>query len=531
MEQAHVVGMGQAALRRPVAGQWTRRARPSGAARVRPRYFLGGALLILLVAFVLRMWDLGAASLWTDEGLSALRAQADLSQSLDSILSSGNQTPLYFMLLRPLPNHNDVLLRLPSTMFGLLGVALIMFMGVRLYHDHHLALWAGALLAVNPYHVWLSRTARPYALIFVLALMIGYLFLQLAQGRRPPWIWAAFTLISAFAYLTHYTMLALPAAQFLVFVLVMRHERRLFKGWVIAQALACVPVLGWLVVLIQHPVNVGPAWVPVPTLSDIPLTLWSMMLGYDGALEWPLFPALMIASLGLSLAVYGAVRDRYANRTNLLWALLIAAPLVVTFSISATLVSFYVDRYFMVFLPALLFLVVQGVRRAPRPLANVGLGVIALTGAFSVGSGFYTGTFQRANYREAADFIAREYKPGDTLFIERRNVQDVFMRYFTPRSKEIPEVVLLSDTPDMAPYETAGRRLWVVYRNPHEDIHRQGAMPPFDPFQKGLSPLGDWLHDHREMVLRHRAFNGVTVLELQMGERILAGSPFGTNFE
>ena len=38
-----------------------------------------------------------------------------------------------------------------------------------------------------------------------------------------------------------------------------------------------------------------------------------------------------------------------------------------------------------------------------------------------------------------------------------------------------------------------------------------------------MSPTGDWLIPRRDMILRERMFNGVAVLELQMGERILAG--------
>ena len=42
----------------------------------RPRYFIGEALLILLAGFILRMWNLGGASLWTDEALTAIRARS-----------------------------------------------------------------------------------------------------------------------------------------------------------------------------------------------------------------------------------------------------------------------------------------------------------------------------------------------------------------------------------------------------------------------------------------------------------------------
>ena len=318
-------------------------------------------------------------------------------------------------------------------------------------------------------------------------------------------------------------MLALPAAEFLVFVVLTRRDWQFLKRWVAVQVVACVPVLAWLFVLINHPVNVGPAWVPTPGLSDIPLTLWSMTIGYNGLRELYTLPAVLIISLGMGFGSYAAFQEMRKDPANLLWFWLIAATLTVAFGISAFIISFYVDRYFMMFLPGLLFLTIYGVRRAPRLVANGALAVVALTALGNILFTFHSGAYQRSDYRGAAEFIAREYKPGDAVIIERQNVEDVFTRYFEPGSKESPELVLLSDTPDTTPYEMTGRRVWVIYRNPNEDIHQQGAMPDFDPLQPGMSPTGDWLIPRRDMILRERMFNGVAVLELQMGERILAG--------
>nr|MBP8974772.1 hypothetical protein [Anaerolineae bacterium] len=110
---------------------------------VGPRYFLAGALLIMVIGLVLRLWNLGSASLWTDEVLTAIRAQAPFRESLKSIMSSGNQTPVYFLSLRLFPNSTETLLRLPSALFGLLGVALLMAVTLRLYRNPEMALWAG----------------------------------------------------------------------------------------------------------------------------------------------------------------------------------------------------------------------------------------------------------------------------------------------------------------------------------------------------------------------------------------------------
>jgi hypothetical protein len=65
----------------------------------------------------------------------------------------------------------------------------------------------------------------------------------------------------------------------------------------------------------------------------------------------------------------------------------------------------------------------------------------------------------------------------------------------------------------------------VIYRNPIEDIHRTGAMPEFDPFKPGLSPLGDWLIPRHDQVTAIYEFNGVTVLLLEQNKLAVENDP------
>lgn len=478
----------------------------------RPRYFLAEALLILLVGFVLRVWNLGGASLWTDEALTAIRAQTALDNSLQSIFSAGNQTPFYFMSLRLLPVDSDMLLRLPSALWGILGIALLMVAAVRLFHRYDLALAAGLLLSVNPYHVLLSRTARPYALIFALALAISTSFLLILRGNRRRGLWIAFAASSLLGYITHYTLFALPATQVVMLAIFARNDRALLTRWAAAQAIAVFPVLLWLSLLTQQTVAVGPEWVPIPAPRDLLLTLWNMTLGYSGEWKWYLAPGVMLVSLGLLSGAVTIVMQWWAERENLYWLLLAGLTLVVTFTISATIVSFYVDRYFMMALPAVLFVLLYGLAQWPRWLRNGALLVVTGTALYMVLFSFQTGTFTRADWRGAADYVAQHRQPGDVVITERDNARQAFERYFEQDNAALGEDVTLLAALDEQAVSAAPRRLWVLYRNPIEDVHRQGTMPAFDPFKRGVSTLGDWLADHRDQVRETRVFRGVTVL-------------------
>jgi len=493
--------------------------------RVGPSYFFVGALLVMVVGLLLRLWNLGTASLWTDEVLTALRAQAPFRESLRSLMSAGNQTPLYFWSLRLLPNSTEALLRLPSALLGLLGIALLMAVVLRFYRDREMALWAGALLAVNPFHVWLSRTARPYSMVFVLSLIVTFSFFQLWRGHRSRRVWLVFTLTSLIAYATHFTTAALLGAQGMLFAFAYLAERRLrpwFRQWVAAQIVAAVPALTWTYVVLSRLDKEVTQWIARPELRDIPLTLWNMTLGYNGEFEWALVPGLMIVTLGLVFGVSYALSEQRRNEHNFYWLWLFVGPLTFTFLLSTLIVSIYVDRYFMVFLPALLVLIVQGWYRFSPQMWRVALGMIIGTNLYMVLFSFYDGSFRREDWPDAAAYVAERVQPGDAILLERDNTYEAFTRYYAQTDPYLAgedevrsvRLVMLAEMADPDVLAQQADRLWVIYRNPNEDVHRLGVMPDFDPFDPSLTTLGEWLSTRRLQVQEIRAFNGLKVLLL-----------------
>ena len=259
---------------------------------MRPPYFWLAVLFILISGFAIRVIDLNGASLWVDEAYTQMWMRAPADQFLPMIREVGH-VPLYFMILRVFPQDGETLLRLPSVLEGFLGIALLIGVVRRLYHNDRLALAAGALLAYNPFHIWFSRDARPYALLFVLALLSSAYFLLLMQNQRSRKNWIIFTLSSMAAYMTHYFAAALPLAQYIVFAFFLRRRRRVFRKWMIAQAIAALPVLVWIVALTQQgsvPINIK--WISTPSPADLFLSVWNMTIDYSGGLTWYVAVAL-----------------------------------------------------------------------------------------------------------------------------------------------------------------------------------------------------------------------------------------------
>jgi hypothetical protein len=345
------------------------------------------------------------------------------------------------------------------------------------------------------------------------------------------------------AYATHFTAVALFVVQAGFFVFALRGRAGFVRRWLAAQIVASVPILFWLYIATRQPLNAASEWIPRPDLYDIPLTLWNMTLGYDGVFKWELVPGLMIATLGLVFGIGAAIRERRggeAQRADFYWALLIAAAFVPVYLMSRYLVSIYVDRYFVVTLPAILLLMIRGWRHYPRRVWRAAMVIVIATGIYSVVFALHAGSFRRDDWRPAASYVAEGYQPGDVILMGPRNSYAAFMRYYyidvddngsmgisesdQPVFATAPEsqVVLFADTPDTTAVEQSARRLWVVYRNPNEDVHRMGLMPDFDPFDPTLSDLGKWLYARQDQVIDQRAYNGVRILLLDPSRPVAA---------
>jgi uncharacterized membrane protein len=142
-------------------------------------------LLILAVGALLRLPGLWQFDTWQDEIYSIFEAR-DL---IHSPFGPGGMElrPLYFLALHPFAKampHAIVLLRLPSFIFGLLGIAATWNLARRNF-GRNAAIVAAGVLAVLPLHINASQIIRYWSLIYLLgALFAGALLRALASDSR-----------------------------------------------------------------------------------------------------------------------------------------------------------------------------------------------------------------------------------------------------------------------------------------------------------------------------------------------------------
>jgi len=168
--------------------------------------------LVTALAWALRAHELSMQSLWFDEVLTAIGAQ-DFSWVLYSPQIFGHP-PLQYLAgwLMGGRGIDEAALRTPFMLAGVATVPALAWLG-RVLLGRAAGLLAALALALCPFHVDLSQTARPYAILLLVAVLaLLALFAALRTARADLWI--AVTALLAVAAYTHYqgAALALLAA-------------------------------------------------------------------------------------------------------------------------------------------------------------------------------------------------------------------------------------------------------------------------------------------------------------------------------
>jgi len=162
-----------------------------------------GLIVVLLLAFALRVWDLDARSLWFDEAVEYWSADVSLPALPKTVLTS-YQPPLYTFLLHLWLKFGmePVWLRFLSVALSMLTVAGIVTWAHRLFGLRG-ALIAGAITAVSPSEVRYGQEVGEYALM-ICALTFTLTALDHAL-RNPRWkYWGLWGILSVVSIYSHY---------------------------------------------------------------------------------------------------------------------------------------------------------------------------------------------------------------------------------------------------------------------------------------------------------------------------------------
>jgi 4-amino-4-deoxy-L-arabinose transferase-like glycosyltransferase len=202
---------------------------------------------MLAVGLLLRLYRLDGQSLWADEGLQYFVASADSLPEVFDRLRRTMHPPLSFVI-----NHlflqlgtSDVLLRLPSVLFGV-GSLPLCYMVARRITSPVIAGLATLVLAVSPMHVWHSQDARMYAQLLFFSLLSTLFLVQALEQEKWQW-WGGYVLaVTAGMYSQVLMALGVLTQGLWVLLAYRRHLRAYCTSGVAVGFLTLPLILPWL---------------------------------------------------------------------------------------------------------------------------------------------------------------------------------------------------------------------------------------------------------------------------------------------
>ena len=175
------------------------------AAAIRTNRYLQLLLAITIFGAFLRLFQLGAASVWLDEASTLTFARETVTQIWGS-LSTGTEfnPPLFYWMEHGMLAFGDseAILRLIPAILGILTIPVFYLIGEEIL-DRNTGIVAAALLAFSPFHLFYSQEARAYGPMLFFYSIAFYFFLRLLKswGRRDALLFGIF---SALAFWTHF---------------------------------------------------------------------------------------------------------------------------------------------------------------------------------------------------------------------------------------------------------------------------------------------------------------------------------------
>jgi hypothetical protein len=245
------------------------------------------ALCVLVAGFIgIRLWNLTAFCLDSDEIFSLLCARYRLGHLLQSVQADVVHPPLSYLLLWVwvrIGGEAMPWLRVLPFLLSVSALPLVWIVFRQLRLNASARIIALALLAINDYQVFHARYVRMYALFFLLSLASMALFNLLLQGASKKRV-IALTAVNLLLVYTQYFGWMVIGIEGLHLLWMDRRKLKPFLLGVAAIALLFAP---WAYAATQAAIAKGGlapnlGWIRHPKIGDV----WWYYVGCDGPL-WP----------------------------------------------------------------------------------------------------------------------------------------------------------------------------------------------------------------------------------------------------
>ena len=391
--------------------------------KIRENYLLIG---ILILASILRLYQLDYQSIWIDEIITMKECDPRLTfkESYDIMFVWENNPVLYYFsvkLFSILFGHTTFVVRLFSVIFGVLGVYMFYLIGKEI-ENKRVGLIAALLASVNYFFILYSQEARVYIMLIFLTVFSFYRLIKFIKNS---------TLKNALLYglsLTlminsHFFGLFLMVSQAVIlFVFLFDIEKSKRLSYCINAAIGgFLALFLWFLVswkIFKIAADIQAFWIPAPT----PDVITGIFKEFFGNSEAVLF-LIMILTVFYFIKVFSTKNElKRIRENNLIFGfVIILCWILVTIYIpylrSYLKIPMLTSRYLIVVLPAIVLLLAISINKIKAATVRnciILLFLIASATDLIVVKKNYT-EIRKSQYREITAKIKEKNKSNDKI--------------------------------------------------------------------------------------------------------------------
>ncbi len=291
-------------------------------------------LIVIFCGFALRLYRLGANSLWYDETVSLLLARSDLTELLRH--TAGDiHPPLYYLLLHfwgQLVGWSEFSSAFLSLWFGVVLIAFVYRVAREWFAP--IALFASFLVAISPYNIWYSQEVRMYTLGATLGLLSVFFLRRMVVQRkwftRDLFAYVIFTVLGIY---TLYYFVFLIVFEWVYFGLVVwrgmsdpatalragsrwrtgdgRGATALLVPFVLSQVALVLLYLPWLPIAFRQATDPPvPPWRQFVALPQVLLESFSALVFGQSVNPTVVFPLLAVMGIGIGIVLVMSAAGR-----------------------------------------------------------------------------------------------------------------------------------------------------------------------------------------------------------------------------
>jgi mannosyltransferase len=391
-------------------------------------------VVIMLLGFALRLYRLGADSLWYDETVSAFLA-AETVPELIGHTTRDIHPPGYYLLLHfwtLAAGQTEFALTFFSVISGLLLIPLT-YRLARYLTGQSIAIWAALLVTISPYHIWYAQEVRMYTLGALLGLWAAYCGLRALAAPKVFRYWSGYLFAAALGLYTLYYfafLLLVINCFFVLYILRPRLNGSALRSLVMVNSLVLLIYLPWLPIVWRQATEP-----PVPPWrTSASLSLWSTLLESWSVLAFgqslepaPFWPILL---LSLALFILGLLYLTFQPST--FFFAYTFGPLLLIYLLSFVTPLYHV-RYLFIYSPPFYIILAAGLAWL---MARRWLWVSVVTASLLLATCFFSlyqyhvdPRYRADDYRAAVHFIQSHWQPGDVIMVNAGYVYPAFLYY------------------------------------------------------------------------------------------------------